>query len=89
VAARGDVLPVGRIDATTLIDLFPRRPTRPIRRRRRAHMEHFCLVIEPATSMRSWRTFRRASCRRPVRRAGLASSVYVHDPDGNVVELRS
>ena len=47
---RGETFfPSVRIDATTLIDLFPAPPGRsPTPATARKNMEHFCLVIEPA-----------------------------------------
>jgi len=80
--------PSARVNATTLIDLFPigdgpPRPDVP-------NVDHFCLVIEPADLDALAERFPGA------RRAdglygaqGFASSVYVQDPDGNTVELRS
>ena len=54
------------------------------------NVDHFCLVIEPADLDALAERFPGA------RRAdglygaqGFASSVYVQDPDGNTVELRS
>ena len=86
---RGEVFfPSARVNATTLIDLFPigdgpPRPDVP-------NVDHFCLVIEPADLDALAERFPGA------RRAdglygaqGFASSVYVQDPDGNTVELRS
>jgi catechol 2,3-dioxygenase-like lactoylglutathione lyase family enzyme len=86
---RGEVFfPSARVDATTLIDLFPigdgpPRPDVP-------NVDHFCLVIQPADLDALAERFPGA------RRAdglygaqGFASSVYVQDPDGNTVELRS
>jgi catechol 2,3-dioxygenase-like lactoylglutathione lyase family enzyme len=81
---RGEVLfPSVRIDPTTVIDLF----AAP---RGGENLDHFCLVIEPAD-------LDALSARFPgSRRAdglygaqGFASSVYLHDPDGNTIELRS
>ena len=81
---RGEVLfPSVRIDATTVIDLLgaPRDGQ---------NLDHFCLVIEPTDLDALAARFPGA-----VRADGLfgargfASSVYLQDPDGNTIELRS
>jgi catechol 2,3-dioxygenase-like lactoylglutathione lyase family enzyme len=80
---RGDVpFPSVRITPTTIIDLFGRAPDG-------ANVDHVCLVIEPTDLDALAAQFPDA------RRAdqlfgaqGYASSVYVHDPDGNTIELR-
>ncbi|HEV7525007.1 MAG TPA: VOC family protein [Acidimicrobiia bacterium] len=80
---RGEVLfPSVRVTPETLIDLFPAE-------RSGENMNHFCLVIE-ATDLDEL-----AAKFPDARRAdglfgaqGDASSLYVHDPDGNTVELR-
>ncbi len=85
---RGEVLfPSVRIDATTLIDVLEGERTG-------TNVDHLCLVIEP-TDLAALA----ASGRFDVvgegpadglfGAQGLASSLYVRDPDGNVVELRS
>jgi catechol 2,3-dioxygenase-like lactoylglutathione lyase family enzyme len=81
--------PSVRIDATTLIDLFPappdHDPTAPGK-----NMEHFCLVIEPADLDALAAHFPESQRADGLYGAqGLASSLYVNDPDGNQVELRS
>jgi catechol 2,3-dioxygenase-like lactoylglutathione lyase family enzyme len=80
---KGEVLfPSVRVTPETLIDLFPAEPTGE-------NMGHFCLVIEPddldALAAR-FPDAQRADGLFGAR--GFASSVYVHDPDGNTVELR-
>jgi catechol 2,3-dioxygenase-like lactoylglutathione lyase family enzyme len=81
---RGDVpFPSVRVSPTTIIDLFAAD-------RDGVNMDHVCLVIEPADldeiaaafpgSMRGDALFGAQ---------GYASSVYITDPDGNTVELRS
>ena len=81
---RGEVLfPSVRVDATTVIDLLaaPRGGT---------NLDHFCLVVEPTDLDELAARFPGA-----VRADGLfgaqgfASSVYLQDPDGNIIELRS
>ena len=81
---RGEVLfPSVRIDPATLIDLFGAE-------RDGRNVDHFCLVIEPTDLDALAARFPGA-----VRADGLfgargfASSVYLEDPDGNTIELRS
>ena len=81
---RGEVLfPSVRVDATTVIDLFGAA-------RDGQNLDHFCLVIEPTDLDALAGRFPGA-----VRADGLfgaqgfASSVYLQDPDGNTIELRS
>jgi catechol 2,3-dioxygenase-like lactoylglutathione lyase family enzyme len=81
---RGEALfPSVRITPATIIDLFGGA-------RDGTNLDHLCLVIEPADLDALARAFPDA------RRAddlfgaqGYASSLYVRDPDGNTVELRS
>lgn len=81
---RGEVLfPSVRVNAQTIIDLFPAE-------RSGENVNHICLVIEPADLDALAQQFPGA------RRAdglfgaqGFASSLYVTDPDGNTIELRS
>ena len=86
---RGEVFfPSARVDATTLIDLFPigdgpPRPDVP-------NVDHICLVVQ-ATDLDALAE-RFAGARRAdglYGAQGIASSLYVQDPDGNTVELRS
>jgi len=81
---RGEVLfPSVRIDTTTVVDLFAAE-------RDGQNLDHFCLVIEPTDLDALAARFPGA-----VRADGLfgaqgfASSVYLQDPDGNTIELRS
>jgi catechol 2,3-dioxygenase-like lactoylglutathione lyase family enzyme len=86
---RGEVFfPSARVNVTTLIDLFPIGDGPP--RADVPNMDHMCLVVEPVDLDALAERFPGA------RRAdglygaqGLASSLYVQDPDGNTVELRS
>jgi catechol 2,3-dioxygenase-like lactoylglutathione lyase family enzyme len=80
---RGEVLfPSVRVNAQTIIDLFPAERTGE-------NVNHFCLVVEPDD-------LDAIAARFPGARRGdglfgaqgFASSVYVNDPDGNTVELR-
>ena len=81
---RGEVLfPSVRVCAQTLIDLFPAERTG-------VNIGHICLVIEPSdldALAASFPGAHRADGLFGAR--GFASSVYVQDPDGNTVELRS
>jgi catechol 2,3-dioxygenase-like lactoylglutathione lyase family enzyme len=82
---RGEVLfPSVRVDATTIIDLF----AAP---RSGENLDHFCLVVDTADldELEASGAFDVHSRARGLYGAqGFADSLYVHDPDGNVVELR-
>lgn len=80
---RGEVLfPSVRVSPQTLIDLFPAERTGE-------NMGHICLVIEPTDLDELAARFPDASKAEGLFGAqGFASSVYIHDPDGNTVELR-
>ena len=85
---RGEVLfPSVRIDATTIIDLFPAE-------RSGTNIDHVCLVIEP-TDLAALAASGRfdvvgdGPAEKLFGAQGEATSLYVHDPDGNTVELRS
>jgi catechol 2,3-dioxygenase-like lactoylglutathione lyase family enzyme len=80
---RGDLLfPSVRINATTIIDLFPAERTGE-------NVNHVCLVCEDTSIDDLVARFpdgRRADALFGAQ--GVASSVYVTDPDGNTIELR-
>jgi catechol 2,3-dioxygenase-like lactoylglutathione lyase family enzyme len=86
---RGDVFfPSVRVDTTTLIDLFPVGDGPP--RADVPNVDHICLVVEAADLDALAARFpgsRRADGLYGAQ--GVASSLYVQDPDGNTVELRS
>ena len=88
---RGETFfPSARIDATTLIDLFPAPPGWDPTATHEPNMEHFCLVIAPADLDALAERFPGSKRADNLYGAqGLASSLYVQDPDGNTVELRS
>jgi catechol 2,3-dioxygenase-like lactoylglutathione lyase family enzyme len=81
---RGDApFPSVRITPTTIIDLFGGGPNG-------TNVDHVCLVIEPADLDAIARSFPDAQRADHLFGAqGYASSVYIHDPDGNTIELRS
>jgi catechol 2,3-dioxygenase-like lactoylglutathione lyase family enzyme len=84
---RGEVLfPSVRIDEHTLIDLLAGE-------RGSANVDHVCLVIEPADLAGLAASGRFDVVAGPTAglfgARGLAESLYVRDPDGNTVELRS
>ena len=87
---RGETFfPSVRIDATTLIDLFPA-PTDAPGGAAGRNMEHFCLVVEPADLDALAAHFPDSQRADGLYGAqGIASSLYVLDPDGNTVELSS
>jgi catechol 2,3-dioxygenase-like lactoylglutathione lyase family enzyme len=80
---RGQVpFPSVRISPHTLIDLFSGAAPG-------THIDHFCLVIQPADLDALGLLFAGARRADQVYGArGLGRSLYVSDPDGNTVELR-
>jgi catechol 2,3-dioxygenase-like lactoylglutathione lyase family enzyme len=88
---RGETFfPSARVDATTLIDLFPAPAGWDPSAAHEPNMEHVCLVIEPLdldVLAEQFPGSKRADGLYGAQ--GLASSLYVQDPDGNTVELRS
>ena len=89
---RGEVpFPSVRVSHETIIDLIPRRPGGGGRNGARRNLDHLCLVVE-ATDLVTWAESaglkildgpdQRFGAR------GVATSIYVHDPDANMVELR-
>jgi catechol 2,3-dioxygenase-like lactoylglutathione lyase family enzyme len=86
---RGDApFPSVRVDAGTVIDFVAdeRRSTRAAE-----NMDHFCLVVAPVDldALRASGRFTVVDGPAPRWGAqGIATSLYVRDPDGNTVELR-
>ena len=71
--------PSVRIDAGTVIDLVQGN-------RDGRNVDHFCLVVEDELDVDGHEVVEGPVPRWGAR--GMATSVYVRDPDGNVVELR-
>jgi catechol 2,3-dioxygenase-like lactoylglutathione lyase family enzyme len=79
---RGEVFfPSARVNATTIVDLFPAERTGE-------NVNHFCLVVDDDIESLEAK-FPEGSRQDGLFGAqGIASSLYVADPDGNTVELR-
>ncbi|MDA8276135.1 MAG: VOC family protein [Actinomycetota bacterium] len=82
---RGEVpFPSARVDSATLIDLVPRPRTGE-------NLDHLCLVVSRADVEAVVASDAFEIVEGPARRFGArgdGTSVYVSDPDGNLVELR-
>jgi catechol 2,3-dioxygenase-like lactoylglutathione lyase family enzyme len=75
--------PSVRLTPTTIIDLFGGGPDG-------SNLDHFCLVIEPTDLDQLAQQFPDAQRADHLFGAqGYASSLYIRDPDGNTIELRS
>lgn len=77
--------PSVRVDASTIIDLFPGAPDGQ-------NLDHLCLVVAPSDLEALAARPDLDVVEGPVRRWGAqgdGTSVYVRDPDGTVVELRT
>jgi catechol-2,3-dioxygenase len=79
-----------RINATTVIDLFPTTLEAPVT----PNLDHFCLTLDGA----SWEQVRQRLTEHDVEidgphtrwgALGDGRSIYVTDPDGNAVELKT
>ena len=85
---RGEVpFPSVRINDETIIDIVAREAAVP----RGTNVDHFCLVVAPTDfdTIVASGAFRVRTG--PVDRwgaRGMATSIYISDPDGNTVELR-
>jgi len=81
---RGEApFPSARISPTTILDLFPNPPDG-------TNIDHLCLVIASTdldVLQTAFPNSRRAD--RLFGAQGYASSLYIEDPDGNTIELRS
>ncbi len=82
----GDVpFPSLRIDAHTIIDFVPGDPSAP------GHLEHLCFVVSEAdlAEVRATAELTILDEGRRFGARGVASSIYVADPDGLTVEIRA
>ena len=94
---RGEVpFPSVRLDPTTIIDLFPESMvgrSAPDPGDDRGSLDHLCVTIEPTDLDALAASGRVTVVRGPqdglFGAQGYATSLYVADPDGNTVELRS
>ena len=80
--------PSARIDEGTIIDFVPGGPVTGNAR----NLDHLCLVVDEASVAHVTSSGRFAVVDGPAPRfgaRGVATSVYVTDPDGYVVELRA
>jgi catechol 2,3-dioxygenase-like lactoylglutathione lyase family enzyme len=83
--------PSVRINATTVIDILPRAPGAERAPEVQRNIDHVCLVIEPTDMQALAASGAFTVVDGPDTRWGAqgdATSLYVLDPDGNVVELR-
>lgn len=91
---RGDVkFPSIRINAHTLIDLFPPEMHGRVRTSGK-NLNHFALVAdEPMPNVRDYLRAKAVDIEEEADNnfgaRGLAESVYVRDPDGNRIEIRT
>ncbi len=86
---RGEVpFPSVRISPTTIIDIFPGEPSPEGQ-----NLEHLCLTVEPVDLAALAASGEVEVVRGPQDHLfgaqGYATSLYIADPDGNTVELRS
>jgi catechol 2,3-dioxygenase-like lactoylglutathione lyase family enzyme len=86
--------PSVRLNDDTIIDLFPSPDMAPIGRNAPRNQDHFCMVIEPTDLDELKGQFQAMGIEiqaGPGPRWGAhgnGTSLYVYDPDDNVVELR-
>ena len=86
--------PSVRLNADTIIDLFPFPDQEPIGRNDPKNQDHFCMVVEPCdlAAVRAEMEALGIGVREgPATRWGAHGngiSLYIFDPDDNVVELR-
>ncbi len=81
--------PSVRVDAATVIDLFPAGPEPDAAGR--ANLDHLCLVVAPCDLWAAALAAGLTVLDGPAPRwgaLGTGTSIYVQDPDGNTVELR-
>jgi catechol 2,3-dioxygenase-like lactoylglutathione lyase family enzyme len=80
--------PSARVSDTTILDFIPGRPAGDAVR----NLDHLCLVVDRASVDHVVTSGRFTIVDGPDQRfgaRGVATSVYVTDPDGTVVELRA
>ena len=86
--------PSVRLNDDTIIDLFPASDMEPISRDAPRNQDHFCMVIEPTDMNELKSQFQALGVDiqgGPGSRWGAhgnGTSLYIYDPDDNVVELR-
>ena len=86
--------PSVRLNDDTIIDLFPAPDMAPIGRNAPRNQDHFCMVIEPTDLDQLKGQFQALGIEiqsGPGPRWGAhgnGTSLYIYDPDDNVVELR-
>jgi catechol 2,3-dioxygenase-like lactoylglutathione lyase family enzyme len=86
--------PSVRLNDDTIIDLFPAPDMEPIGREAPRNQDHFCMVIEPTDMHQLKSQFQALGIdiqAGPGTRWGAhgdGTSLYIYDPDDNVVELR-
>jgi catechol 2,3-dioxygenase-like lactoylglutathione lyase family enzyme len=86
--------PSVRINAATIIDLFPAERATPAPAKVDRNLNHFCLVVgtDDFTGIVDYLQANQVTIREgPVSRwgaRGRATSVYFPDPDGNEIEIR-
>lgn len=86
--------PSARINARTIIDLFPVKDAAARNESGARNLNHFCLVVEQEdfSGIVDYLKGRNvAILNGPISRwgaRGRATSVYFHDPDGNEIEIR-
>jgi catechol 2,3-dioxygenase-like lactoylglutathione lyase family enzyme len=86
--------PSVRLNDDTIIDLFPAPDMEPIGRNAPRNQDHFCMVIEPTDLNQLKGQFQAMGIdiqAGPSPRWGAhgdGTSLYIYDPDDNVVELR-
>ena len=87
--------PSVRINAETIIDLFPRNDPPAADGKANSNMNHFCMVVDAAEfpGVVEYLKQNHIEIREgPVSRwgaRGQATSVYFLDPDGNMIEIRA
>src|SRR5262249_41535576 len=92
--AGGGGVPSVRVNSGTIIDFFPSPDMGPLKRNAPRNQDHFCMVIEPTDLDKVKSEFQAIGVEiqaGPGPRWGAhgnGTSLYVYDPDDNVVELR-